>query len=866
MQVRHRPTQEILIRRRGLVFVEASGGAIDEDLGRAAALQFAGLGYVPSTRLQQRLGQIPTDQLAPFQSWICDVLRQHLGADQWHRPLFRNFPEDIPTDTRELWWRKVLCHFLQAHRQPCLFCRQTGTTHVLSPCQHVICDRCFDGSNYSACPVCEHHVDTESPFFQPSSRDRQAIPDERVVFQLLDLAEDLDARARELLVSFCERTQPLSPVDREDLKALLEDYRTESLEWIPDEIPVKETAAIVLGTLFRVCDPDAVMSVARRYLKTATDVLRFLASYSGADPSLQRETIFKPRTISVEVHPWWARIARALGAKPPEREEVPVMVPVRIRRFKVARMTRPFRRAVLSILDSLDGESLVEDMIRHRSYWVWIGEFLHPHEYHKRFPQVAQAFRIVRRRGPDGTPAPRFQTYHGRLDQAARNRDAARFAAILRERPGEQARRLDHALRLAAGDPRTVQALVESFGRSTSTLSTPVLLTLRNTLPTRTRRAAIRIYWPKGTQAKGVSAPDDRPVLSEEVVRVTVDAIESELLRRLAEQPRFETFVVDAALGDIMVPFNERTTSPAAVNLPRGSRIDVPPETFARLFLHWCEPEIAGRTTDLDLSVGLYDARWNYVGVCSYYQLKFPERNRAFATSSGDLRSAPFPDGATEFIDLHCDRARERGVRFAVMVVNSYSGLPFSRLDRSFAGLMLRRDERGKHFDPRTVKLRFSLRGESGIYLPFVFDIAEHRLHWLDTYSKGQLLFNNVENANAAIMKLCPEMITYFGSGVRMNMFELALLHAASRAEQVFVRGDETLCFERQAGEESAAFAARLRSGRGGRCDRDLPSSHGPPLFAVLHQGDLDLPAGSTCYALFKERSQTTLEASGLIV
>ena len=45
---------------------------------------------------------------------------------------------------------------------------------------------------------------------------------------------------------------------------------------------------------------------------------------------------------------------------------------------------------------------------------------------------------------------------------------------------------------------------------------------------------------------------------------------------------------------------------------------------MVRMFLHWCQPE-RGSRTDIDLSVGFYDAAWRYVGVCSYYQLAYAE-------------------------------------------------------------------------------------------------------------------------------------------------------------------------------------------------------------------------------------------------
>src|SRR5690606_3959943 len=109
----------------------------------------------------------------------------------------------------------------------------------------------------------------------------------------------------------------------------------------------------------------------------------------------------------------------------------------------------------------------------------------------------------------------------------------------------------------------------------------------------------------------------------------------------------------------------------------------------------------------IDLSVGSYDASWKYKGVCSYYQLRYEKKKKLLAQSSGDFTSAPFPEGASEFVDIHRENALAAGLRYAVMVVNNYAGLPFSQLERGFAGVMLREDVGGHHFDPRTVTLKF---------------------------------------------------------------------------------------------------------------------------------------------------------------
>lgn len=849
-------TRALLLRRRGLVFLEgAAGRPLPEDWLRALEMEWSALGHLPTARLRARLARLPASELATVTREVQRTLAAALGADVKHEPLFRSFPDGIPRDTLDLWWRRVLCHFLQAPDQPCLECRQVGTTHVLDPCHHVVCERCFSAGAPSACPVCGGKVDRGSPFFTPTP-DRP-LPSERVTFRLVDLGEELLVEARALFVSLCERRQPLSPADEDDLAALLADLGEEALAVVPATIPVKETVAAVFGGLFGVCDPQAVLPVARRHLKTATDVLRFVAALSGADPSLQAEVRYHPVSPTDTPGRWHPR----KGAKPARRGAQ--VIALQVKRFAVARLSRPLRRTILELLEGFDPDALVEDMLRHRSLWVWVGEFLHPHEHAARYPAVARAFAVVRKKGPDGAAAPRFQTFAGRLEATVLRRDADALLGLLRTRPGELARRFDLALRLAGADAqgRVVAAFVSTIGA----LATPVLLTLRSLLPTRLRPAPVRLYWPKGGVALGPTTGDLRPSLPAGAVSQVVQAIEAELLTRFAAKPAFDTVVVDAALARIAAPFNERTAARSAVALPRGSRVPVPPSKTVRLFLHWCQPE-AGTRTDIDLSVAFYDASWRHVGVCSFYSLTFLHRSLAVATSSGDLTSAPFPEGASEFVDVDRANALAAGARYAVMVVNNYSGLPFKQLERGFAGVMLRDDVHGAHFDPRTVKLRFDLQGENGVYLPLVLDLAEDTLHWLDVYSKGQFAMNTASTSARALERLCPAVMAYFERGTRTSMGQLALLHAAARGRRLIVReADRVVTFTRRPGETAIGLLERLRSGAGAEVSADLPELGSAGVFAALHDGDLQLPAGSAVYALFPGLASGTLAASDLI-
>jgi hypothetical protein len=856
--------RDVLLARRGIAFVESRDTTVSEDLLRATELEFGAIGYVLSSRLRARLGQASVDELVRFRANGLAALLESVGGNRKHEPLFRRFPRGIPDNTYELWWTKVLVNFLQAGNQPCLFCRRVGTTHVLNPCEHVVCDHCFDGSNYSACPVCEHHVDRSSPFFRPSVE--SAEPIERIRFKIIDLGDDQHTQVRALFLSLCERKQALAPVDRDALLAILSEYRADVFDWVPRSIPVRENVAIIFGTLFKVLSATEVLPVAQRFLATATDVLRLIAVMSGTDGSLLPETRYRRVEREDERRRFWDAITARIGVEPRGNRTQVVNIPVQAYRFKVAKLSRALRRSLLSVLESMDADALIEDMLRHDSYWVWVGEFLHPHEYAARFPKVARAFQVIRKQAPDGTPAPKFRTWYSRLEKAIAGRDDPALLAQLLERPGEFARRLDHVLRLARdGDAR--ERVVAALSSRIGSFATPVLLTLKAHLPLRTQRAPVRVYWPKGRMARGVSVTDERATLDRASVDVAVNAIDNELLRRFSLKPAFDSCLLDAELRNVIVPFNERTASRSAVSLPRGSRVAVPPGKLVRLFLHWCQPALTTNPTDLDLSVAFYDAEWKYVEVCSYYQLQaISKQGGVMARSAGDLRSAPWPDGATEFVDLDRETAAKSGIRYAVMVLNNYSGLPFGALERAFAGLMLRDDADGSHFDPRTVELKFALDGDNGMFMPLVLDLHTDTLHWLDVHSRGELALNNVETSNAAIRKIAPEQMAYFESGTRASMLDLGLMHAASRCLRVHIRKDGVWSvFRRASGEDPTSFYSRLLSGRPDDTSSAAPEVDAPPVMAILFRGNVPVPAGSAVYALFRERLTPTLVASDLL-
>jgi hypothetical protein len=872
---------ELLLLRSGLVFVESDAAvksAISDSHLRGFDLELAQLGYVASKRLREQFAGSTAAQLSKMLVMISTASQNAKGGDRKLTPMFRRFPDDVPSDTLALWWDRVVVRYLQQPQQPCVLCGKVATIHVLNPCMDLVCEHCFDGSNYSGCPICNRTVDPSSPFFRTApAKEPTKVSSE--TFTLLDLGNISQGQStrtkqdacRELFAKLCQRTQAMSPVDVDTLLLIVQTYSDEVSDWLPPTIPVRENIAIIFGELLKAAvgsrEPQLLASTLRRaqlYLTNATDVLRLITTYSGGSPAL----------LATEK---WQAVAKdgsssrrfVLKANPMQKHFA--LAKVSHHRFAVAKMPRSMRRSLLAILDSLPSAAMFDDMTRHASRWIWVAEFLHPGEYASRYRNVAVVFAQLRGNPPASVPvtdgAPR-QTWSSQLEQAMRARQTDRVLQLLSQRPGDFLRRFDHTWRTANDSTRVANALISCLPNT----ATPALLSLRSHIAQRGAPLPARVYWPKVNFFVPNPPTDIRPAMpGAEVMKLTA-SIDAELVRRFAEKPPFAHAIIDDDLAHILVPFNERTAAKSAVQLSRGSQLALPGDKQLRFFIHWCEPQNDHGSTDIDLSVGFYDDNWQPVGVCSYYQLTAKGSDGAtLATSSGDFTSAPWPDGAAEFVDIDRDRARSNGYRYAVMIVNAYSGLPFRHLERATAGVMLRDSLDGQTFDPRTVNLAFALDGDNGVYMPLVVDLKTGTLHWLDCYALGQIEHNNVATSNRSVGHIVPAMLGYFASGTRPNMRELALLHAAARASKVTLRADQTAdpqlarTFHRADGESAVHFLDRIRNNAGAVVANEPPHLEQPTFIAGINGSSLELCEGSMVYAVFRQRVTASVGAADLL-
>lgn len=110
----------ILLRRQGLLFIEAGTASLPGNFIEAFEINLEKLGYAVSTRLRRRLQTISPEALTILQAQVWSELAEQLGGHRAHMPLYRNFPDDVPADTHGLWRQR--CCPISCKRKASLAC------------------------------------------------------------------------------------------------------------------------------------------------------------------------------------------------------------------------------------------------------------------------------------------------------------------------------------------------------------------------------------------------------------------------------------------------------------------------------------------------------------------------------------------------------------------------------------------------------------------------------------------------------------------------------------------------------------------------------------------------------------------------
>lgn len=372
---------------------------------------------------------------------------------------------------------------------------------------------------------------------------------------------------------------------------------------------------------------------------------------------------------------------------------------------KFKSMPRRVRFMLMLVLDVIMAAHREQsaDILPRAEMWKRLGERLHPHEFGQ-FAVAQYVFAVAR--GETDVRSRRAQ-FEQLMAAGKPGLAASRLA------PGELWRSADRLLRDAGGPPDRVRIMV-ALGSSAGDVSARVLLGMRQHLLNRVAEGGPRIFPGRGGRAWVTK--DERPLLDSSLVRDVNGIIDAELLTRLGGGG---TFVFDPAILGAALPLTGKNQSGGLGVWPRGSVSKLEPGDWLRFYFYWMQKS---SRTDYDLSALFVDESFRTGSYLSYTNLR-----NGHGEHSGDLTSAPAPDGATEFINVRLDQVPKGCTVIPQLYLYNHggydsSGESFDALAENFFGYMTRSaEQRGLPFEPRTVRMKTVLAGEHVCVMPVVF-------------------------------------------------------------------------------------------------------------------------------------------------
>lgn len=677
----------IILRRKNRVFINdddmlkslsAAAGEKNKQIVATMNKNIEVFGYTMSEALFDKLVHMKAKNREVVYDVLVNGLKELTGADKVYNPMYPNFPESVmEKDDFELYFNAIVHYW------------SFGT-------------------------------------LLPYEEKKERVPLFNAAKVKVLEAGSFDG-LNDIFNNLCASKTSLSKSDVDDMIFILNSAKVT----LPDEIPFKENTACVCRLLVDTgVDTDG--SLCKKYVKTATDVLRLITAMSDGDVSLAENTKFR-------------------------------------------NLKRSERRIIMNLLACCGNAA--EDMSRYAGKWTRVGEKLHPGEFAKneRYTKVVQAFGVIRNDG-------KIQSFAGKVDAAVASGDLNTVVSLLKKRPGEFARRMDFLLRTFDKDADR-KTVIMGFASVAKDVSSTVLLQVREHFINKLDgNDDIRVFFPKGNLARSYYVKNDKTeTIPEDAMKMVIAVCENALVNIYGNREFLGKLYIDEALKNYTVPFSLRSAGKTMTAVSRGSRIAIDDNVkIIRPFIWWTNTK--DNIIDVDLSVAVFADDWNCLEHVSYTNLK---SNRFGICHSGDITNGGPVDGegVAEFIDLDIDKALSEGARYAVFNVYNFSNENFSKMEYAAFGFMTRNNMKsGEIFEPSTVKQRMDLASATTTCIPVIFDFKERMFIWCDMaltadHVRAGYGGINVESNLPSVVVTCKAMVDV----KKPNLYDLFTLNAKAR-------------------------------------------------------------------------------------
>jgi stress response protein SCP2 len=429
-------------------------------------------------------------------------------------------------------------------------------------------------------------------------------------------------------------------------------------------------------------------------------------------------------------------------------------------------------------------ESLEESFGLKSEQWKRLGEVIHPGSYGKKYPVLATCFKRLREDELS-------RTWEGAYNKCVQENRMSTALTLLKGRPGNFARKLDHFLRISDTDSQ--MSVVQAFANVSDYVPLKNLLNLLSFYKERPNFTQ-RVIVPKGTISKLVVQEYTPHPIPDEIIKELILVLEMTIKRKLVSPEKIKRnkkVFVDPFIKQIKLPYDLRNLSSDKEVISKGSRIpvDLTGKTL-RLFSYWKD------SCDIDTSAAILDSDLKVVEYCNFTRL----------VSKSMKHSDDFVDGTngvSEFIDIDLETARSSG-RYVVFNQTNYSGKSFKDVAINFCGYMMV-DDPSILYQPESVKSKFSLTADSTNVAVMALDLHTSEIVWLETY--GAISYSSVFNAKDERTR---NILKGYLSNYRTNFEDfLKLYNEANDNTEVGSESDAETVFGREFAYDVNSFSKK---------------------------------------------------------
>ncbi|WJZ02568.1 hypothetical protein [Corynebacterium freiburgense] len=394
---------------------------------------------------------------------------------------------------------------------------------------------------------------------------------------------------------------------------------------------------------------------------------------------------------------------------------------------------RSSRAIVIRALKAYTEPYNLDLLARRRKIWQIIMRRIHPYDV-PGHNNVRQQLDIIHANN-------NYRTVNSLIEQSLHDRKLEIACKLLQDAPGNYVRKIHHLLRLSNHSNESIQqaniSLVETGLRNVAhrvRLST--LISAYNGLLNQNSEVVVTALSGRGNVIRYRS----HHALDETHIDGCLQVLRKAMVRRLKETTPPDGPV--AIENTIPVELVRRNASSSIHEYSRGEHIalNFNSNSILRLFVHWYG-------NDVDLGVVFTDENIKETLAYVDYTRLRDKKLRKSVTHSGDIVSAPKPDGACEFIDITVGKEAKRttlktphktildhlpNARYAIISLISYRGGTFDNIDNVVGVMARNHGMAGQLFEPRTVTTAMSANAKSTNCIPCIVDLVERTMIWLD--------------------------------------------------------------------------------------------------------------------------------------